>query len=376
MLKRRKNIYLTIFLSSLMLLNLNNYTKAEPNLFNSAILIGADTKAETKNEVPTDEITKKYDFNLVQELILGRAVAYGLLEKFNNKICTDEKLNNYVNLVGQSVAKSASKRPQVKYRFGIIDSDEINAFACPGGYIFVTTGLLKILSNENELASVLGHEIGHVEHGDGLKDINEHRKDEFSKLKVDKLEKEFDTIHDVVSSLPYASSYTPANLAKSGINSAIGSIGGYGGIAASLTLGTASGYAVDAAAKGLKGLVKIFAQKAIERWYYQPLTPEIEFAADAFSADAMMKIGYNPIGLTNLLETMKDIGSSQSENKANNAESGSKSLFTYRHPPIAERITKIDDLMSKNQFPDTIDPEKKAVFKSRFRENSAIINTN
>lgn len=372
MLKRRKNIYLTIFLSSLMLLSLNNYVKAEPNLFNGAILIGA----ETKNEAPTDEITTKYGFNLVQELILGRAVAYGLLEKFNNKICTDEKLNNYVNLVGQSVAKAASKRPQVKYRFGIIDTDEINAFACPGGYIFVTTGLLKILNNENELASVLAHEIGHIEHGDGLKDINEHRKDEFSKLQVDKLEKEFDTIHDVVSSLPYASSYTPANMAKRGISSAIGSIGGYGGLAASLTLGTASGYAVDAAAKGLKGLVKIFAQKAIERWYYQPLTPEIEFAADAFSTDAMMNIGYNPIGLTNLLETMKDIESSQSENKVKEADSGPKSLFTYRHPPITERITKIDEIMCKNQFPDTIDPEKKAVFKSRFRENVAELKEN
>jgi len=370
MFKNKKNIYIAILLTTLISLNWNSSIKAQPNLLNGVFL----GEVQTKSDVPSDEITKKYDFNLVQELILGRSVAYALLEKFNNKICTDEKVNKYVNLVGQSIAKSVSKRPQIKYRFGVIDTNEINAFACPGGYIFITTGLLKVINDENELAAILAHEIGHVENGDGLKDINEHRKDEFAKLKVDNLEKDIDTVSDVATSLPYAgwyaSYYSPTNMAKRGISSALGSIGGYGGLVASMTVGTASGYAVDAAAKGLKDLVKVFGQKAIERWYYKPLTPEVELVADEYSANALAKIGYSPVGLTGFLETMKFIELNQPNAQAVSTTKGAENVFTYRHPPINERITKIKDLMTKEQtMTKAISPDEEAVFKNRFKEN-------
>ena len=70
-------------------------------------------------------------------------------------------LQQYVNQVGQRLART-SHRPNLTYHFTVVDSPEINAFALPGGYIYITRGILAYLSSEAELASVLGHEIGHV----------------------------------------------------------------------------------------------------------------------------------------------------------------------------------------------------------------------
>jgi predicted Zn-dependent protease len=57
---------------------------------------------------------------------------------------------------------SQSERPDLPWHFGVIESNDINAFAAPGGYIFITLGLYRLLQNEADLAGVLGHEIGHV----------------------------------------------------------------------------------------------------------------------------------------------------------------------------------------------------------------------
>ena len=73
----------------------------------------------------------------------------------------DEELQAYVEKVGNAVA-AASHRPDLDYTFTIIDSPEINAFALPGGYVYVNRGLLTYMNSEAELAAVLGHEIGHI----------------------------------------------------------------------------------------------------------------------------------------------------------------------------------------------------------------------
>lgn len=70
-------------------------------------------------------------------------------------------LQNYVDEIGQKLA-SKSHRPQLDYHFTVVDSPEVNAFALPGGHIYVTRGILAYLNSEAELAAVLGHEIGHV----------------------------------------------------------------------------------------------------------------------------------------------------------------------------------------------------------------------
>lgn len=73
----------------------------------------------------------------------------------------DEALQRYVNAVGRWIAMG-SERPDLPWRFGVIDSADVNAFAAPGGYVLITRGLYASLSDEAELAGVLGHEIAHV----------------------------------------------------------------------------------------------------------------------------------------------------------------------------------------------------------------------
>ena len=73
----------------------------------------------------------------------------------------DEELLAYVREVGNKAA-AVSHRPELDYTFNIIDSPEINAFALPGGYVYVNRGLLTFMNSEAELAAVLSHEIGHI----------------------------------------------------------------------------------------------------------------------------------------------------------------------------------------------------------------------
>lgn len=95
-----------------------------------------------------------------EEITLGQAVAVEAFSRFGGEY-HNESLTRYVNLVGKTVAE-VSDRPNLTYHFAILDSEEQNAFAAPGGYIFVTIGLLHTVKNEAELAGVLAHEVAHV----------------------------------------------------------------------------------------------------------------------------------------------------------------------------------------------------------------------
>lgn len=99
------------------------------------------------------------DINEEQEIYLGRSVSARLLTRY--RLLEDPGLHKYVNMVGATVAM-ASDRPDLPFHFAVLDTDEVNAFAAPGGYIFITKGLLKSLRDEDELAAILAHEIGHV----------------------------------------------------------------------------------------------------------------------------------------------------------------------------------------------------------------------
>ena len=114
------------------------------------------------------------DFTPAQEYYIGRAVGASLLSKY--RPYTDAKANAYVNEVGQALAMF-SDMPQTYggYHFLIVDSTDINAFAAPGGLIFITRGLLRCCSGENALAAVLAHEIGHVQNKDALRAIKRSR---------------------------------------------------------------------------------------------------------------------------------------------------------------------------------------------------------
>lgn len=98
-------------------------------------------------------------YSEAEEVAIGRQIAGNLLGAA--PLVPDRQLQKYVNNVGRWVA-SQSERPDLAWHFGVIDSRDINAFAAPGGYIFVTAGLYRLLNDEAELAGVLAHEIGHV----------------------------------------------------------------------------------------------------------------------------------------------------------------------------------------------------------------------
>jgi predicted Zn-dependent protease len=108
------------------------------------------------------------------EYWIGRAVAATLLTQY--RPLDQPNLNRYLNLLGQSLAL-CSDRPETfgGYRFLALDTDEINAFAGPGGFILVTRGMLRLCKTEDELAAVLAHEIGHVVHRHGLRAIQRSR---------------------------------------------------------------------------------------------------------------------------------------------------------------------------------------------------------
>ncbi len=84
-----------------------------------------------------------------------------ILAEFGGAYDENPELTRYVDSVGQFVAATAERR-DVQYTFTILDTPDVNAFALPGGYVYVTRGLLALADNEAELAGVLGHEIGHV----------------------------------------------------------------------------------------------------------------------------------------------------------------------------------------------------------------------
>ena len=95
-----------------------------------------------------------------EEQSLGASIALQVVAR-SGGLYEQPDLTRYVNLVGRAVA-ATSDRPNLDYHFAVLNDQSINAFATPGGYIFVTRGLLKQVRNEAELAAVLGHEIGHI----------------------------------------------------------------------------------------------------------------------------------------------------------------------------------------------------------------------
>lgn len=94
-----------------------------------------------------------------RELEIGKEEHEKLLK--NSQVYQDAKLQAYVEQVGKKLA-AISHRPELEYHFTIIDSPDINAFALPGGFVYVNRGLLDYLTTEAQLAAVLGHEIGHI----------------------------------------------------------------------------------------------------------------------------------------------------------------------------------------------------------------------
>jgi beta-barrel assembly-enhancing protease len=105
------------------------------------------------------QIVQLSNMNDAQEIALGEQTNQSISSEV--KISRNPAMTNYINQIGQRLARN-SARPNLKYTFQVVEDDNINAFATMGGFVYVNTGLMKAADNEAQLASVIGHEIGHI----------------------------------------------------------------------------------------------------------------------------------------------------------------------------------------------------------------------
>lgn len=141
------------------------------SLMLSASLVAMPVAAQSKNQKPLDEknnpmLIGKRDINkgqlafysLEKEIALGRQMALEIDR--SSKLVTDPVIVEFVNRVGQNIVLHSDAK--IPFTIKVIDANEVNAFALPGGFLYVNRGLLEAADNEAEVAGVLAHEIAHV----------------------------------------------------------------------------------------------------------------------------------------------------------------------------------------------------------------------
>src|SRR6516162_11216304 len=97
-------------------------------------------------------------YSIEREMALGKQLAQEVQRQA--KIVEDPLISEYINRIGQNLVRNSDAK--VPFTFQVIEGDSPNAFALPGGYIFVYTGLIKVADEEDELAAAMAHEIAHV----------------------------------------------------------------------------------------------------------------------------------------------------------------------------------------------------------------------
>ena len=123
--------------------------------------LGGLGKLKSIGDKAADAKQKFDDYNVTEEeeKQLGEQVSVQLRNRFG--VVQDEKVTKYVTLVGTVLAQAGTK-PKLPWRFIVLDTDGVNAYAAPGGFVHITRGLLGLMKNEAELAGVLGHEVTHI----------------------------------------------------------------------------------------------------------------------------------------------------------------------------------------------------------------------
>ena len=247
-------------------------------------------------KIDTDSIVKSAhavsrsfeDISPEQEYYIGRTVGAMVLQRY--RPYDKPAANRYINLLGQTLAQ-ASDMPETYggYHFLIQDSDEINAFAAPGGLIFLTRGILRCCRHEDAVAAVLAHEIGHVQYKHGLQAIKKSR------------------ITDAVTTLAIEGTKT------------------FGG-------------------EDLAGLTRTFEDSISDissTLIVNGYSRSFEYQADQAATIILQRVGYNPGGLVDMLNVMQV-----------RLQPGGLD-FAKTHPSPANRISEIESYLSysKGQSP-------------------------
>ena len=207
--------------------------------------LGSAFGAATKAQEAFGEVSEP------QEIDMGKSIAAGLLGAA--PLDRNAAQQKYLNNVGRWLAAHCG-RPELPWHFGIIEAPQVNAFATPGGNVFVTRGLLNRIRSESELAGVLAHEMAHVVQKHHLKDIRKH--------------------------------------AQKGLVLDLSQLRGGGGLA---------GEAARAVARvGLEGFIR-------------GLSREDELEADSIGVVIAARSGYEPYGLPSVLQTLATIPQSNAD---------------------------------------------------------------
>jgi beta-barrel assembly-enhancing protease len=275
---------------------------------------GSKPKPDQLETKPDAEQQKKLE-EARAELEIGRNMA-GRLLKFYGAY-PDEKLVRYVNEVGNFVAKY-SEFPDRRYMFEVYNSDTVNAFACPGGYILISLGAIKNASNEAELAHVLGHEVAHVGH--------KHMYNALNKMSKDELDKNA-TAGDKAAPIPEE---TKARMRPEPEQSELGaSIAKYlSGSAAGLNL-------LQAAKAGMSVIME------------KGLGAELEYAADREGTRYAISAGYYPKALINFLCRMEVSRGKPKDYclKDAVAQGEPTSILDKTHPAVPLRVGNIKNVL-------------------------------
>jgi beta-barrel assembly-enhancing protease len=221
------------------------------------------------------------DISEDEEIALGDALTAGFLGAA--PLHPDANLQRYVNRVGKWVALH-SDRPDLPWTFSVIDTDTINAFAMPGGSVIVSSGLIKRLGSESELAGVLAHEVAHV--------VKRHQ-------------------------VTAIRSSAKGDLFKSiGTEVASDRIGSRGGVAGQVL----KPVALDMAGNLIK-----------DGFFLRPLDRSMEYEADQMAIVIATRSGYDPYGLVAALQMLAQY----------KGDSDAASVFST-HPPPSERLTELE----------------------------------
>jgi predicted Zn-dependent protease len=252
-----------------------------------------------------------------QEYYAGRAVSAVAIKKY--KLLDNEALTNYVNLVGYTCV-GGSKRDAVfkGYTFLVLDAPEPNAIAAPSGFIFITRGLLEMLKNEDELACVLAHEIGHV--------AMKHPEKALDKALSDQ-------------------KYLEAASTGAGVAS---------GIAGILGRKKEASY-IETAKKNFGPFVKNIVDGLFTKGYER----DQEFEADLVGLDNVVHpdVGYNPAALADVLKRMADTPARQSYGW----------MHGSTHPEPADRLTRINAYLKEKGYIGTTDPARTKRFEEAMK---------
>jgi Zn-dependent protease with chaperone function len=210
-------------------------------------------------------------------------------------------VTRYLNRVGKNLA-AQSARPGLEWTFGVLRSDAVNASSTPGGYVFVTRGLLRLVDNEAQLAAVLGHEIAHV--------TERHALNEYRKQKAAVCQRAFVNALSEATGANEALHREAEKLAL-GFDKAMGK-------------GASAFIDLDDAQANLGALVGL-ADALADRLDAAGLSNAEELAADKLGAELALNAGYNPHEFAKLLAKLP------------------QTRLTYaHHPTAAQRVTELN----------------------------------